>query len=282
MSLSFVAAFALQSSDSSLYAWCSHAADDSFPGLWALLGALAAALLYAAALLLRGRGRERPRILCFVAALLLWTFTLSGPLERLALHRSFSAYLTQQILLVFLVCPLLLLGLAPWMLRAVLANRFLLPVFRILLRPAVAFAIFVIVFSTIHVPSICNQVCHVQPYYHTVRISLFLAGLFLWWPLLSPLPELPPLRPPLRAVYLLALMLPMTAVSAPIALADSVLYHFYLTGPHPFGMSALHDQQLGGLLMWVGQGLILTLLAMLIFLRWLGQPSGRSSSPPAF
>jgi putative membrane protein len=165
------------------------------------------------------------------------------------------------------------------MLRPVLSRPLLQRFWGVLTRPRVAFFVFVFVFTLIHIPSVCNQVCQVKPFYHTVRISLFLAGLILWWPLLSPMPEkFPRLSQPLQGLYLLALMLAMSVVGAPVTFAETVLYHFYMSGPHPLGISPLEDQELGGLLMWVVQGLILTVLAATIFVRWLSrtEPDGRA------
>jgi cytochrome c oxidase assembly factor CtaG len=64
------------------------------------------------------------------------------------------------------------------------------------------------------------------------------------------------------------LLIPMAAVSAPITLASEVIYPWYLEGPHPGGLTALADQVLGGLLMWVGAGLYLMCIFSLMFFRW--------------
>jgi putative membrane protein len=63
-------------------------------------------------------------------------------------------------------------------------------------------------------------------------------------------------------------MIPMTAVAAPITMAGTVLYTFYSMGVHPFGLSALDDQVLGGLIMWIGQGVYIMFVFSGIFFRW--------------
>jgi len=60
----------------------------------------------------------------------------------------------------------------------------------------------------------------------------------------------------------------MTAVGAPITMAQSVLYVFYAEGVHPFGLSPMADQVLGGLIMWVGQGVYIMFVFSEIFFRW--------------
>lgn len=259
-----------QSLEAHPYGWCETAAQSFWPGAWAILAALLMAAAYGAALLRWGRGEKRPPIGFFALGLAVWVAALSGPLESLSLDRLYSAYILQQLLIVTVVCPALLAGLAPWMLRPLLSPPLLRRSWAFLTRPGVAFFLFAGVFTLIHVPSICNQVCQVHPFYHSVRMSLFLAGLLLWWPLLSPLPEFPRLSQPMQGLYLLGVMLVMSVVGAPVTFAESVLYHFYSGGTHPLGLSPLQDQELGGLLMWVVQGAILTVAASVIFVRWLG------------
>jgi len=57
-------------------------------------------------------------------------------------------------------------------------------------------------------------------------VLLLFTGTLLWWPLLSPLPEYPRMSYPMQILYLFLLMIPMTAVAAPITMAQSVLYTF--------------------------------------------------------
>ena len=91
------------------------------------------------------------------------------------------------------------------------------------------------------------------------------AGILLWWPILSPLPELPRLSYPAQILYLFLLMIPMTAVAAPITLATRVIYPWYTEGAHGWGLKPLDDQVLGGLIMWIGQGTYLMFVFTFIF-----------------
>jgi putative membrane protein len=60
----------------------------------------------------------------------------------------------------------------------------------------------------------------------------------------------------------------MTAVAAPITMAQSVLYVFYGEGTHPMGLTPMQDQILGGIIMWVGQAVYLMFVFTAIFFRW--------------
>ena len=204
----------------------------------------------------------------FVAALLTILIAITGPLDELTKERSFAVYIFQQMLLVFVAPPLLLFGLPAWMLRPLMMNRFVELIARVITRPLFAFLLFAAVFTLIHYPVVCDRVCHVQPFYSNLHALLLFVGSLLWWPLLSPLPEYPRMTYPMQIMYLFLLMIPMTAVAAPITLANSVLYMFYVGGMHPLGLTPMADQVLGGLIMWIGQGVYIMFVFTAIFYRW--------------
>jgi putative membrane protein len=226
------------------------------------------ALTYVAASLAIKRRPSSRRQFAFWSGIVVLILALTGPLGAYAKGFSFSAYIFQQMLLVFVAPPLILLGLPDWMLRPVMKNRFVEPVARVLTRPLVAFLTFSMFFALLHYPAVCDRLCHARPFYGSIRVGLVSVGLLLWWPILSPLPEYPRLSYPMQILYLFLLMIPMTAVAAPITMAETVLYMYYGMGQHPFGLSPLADQVLGGLIMWVGQGVYIMFVFSGIFFRW--------------
>jgi cytochrome c oxidase assembly factor CtaG len=51
-------------------------------------------------------------------------------------------------------------------------------------------------------------------------------------------------------LYLFFATLPCDILSGFLVFCDRVVYPVFLSSPHPFGMSALEDQQCAGALMW--------------------------------
>src|SRR5438876_9573500 len=88
-----------------------------------------------------------------------------------------------------------------------------------------------------------------------------------WWPVLSPVPELPRIPHLLQMLYLFLLGIPMSITGALITLSGSVLYPFYAAAPRVGNLSPMDDQQIGGLLMWVRGGLMLWLVMTVIWCR---------------
>jgi putative membrane protein len=224
--------------------------------------------LYAAGTLALKRRPTGRQFLAYTAGVIGVALALTGPLDQLTKERSFAVYIFQQMVLVFVVPPLLLAGTPDWMVRPFLLNRYIEPLARFVTRPLVAYILFGATFTLVHFPLVCDRVCHVHPFYGDVHTVLLVTGLVLWFPLLSPLPEYPRLPYAMQIMYVFLLMIPMTAVAAPITMAQSVLYTFYVEGPHPLGLTPMADQVLGGLIMWIGQGIYLMFVFSAIFFRW--------------
>ncbi len=236
------------------------------PSVLAGTGALAGAYIATARAL---PARVAPRqALAFAGALFTILVALDGPIDALADARLFTAHMAQHLLLGYVLPPLLLLGLPDAMLRPLLRIRALAPVARVLTRPLVAFAAFSGFLVVLHLPPVYERMVRDPSLHVLLHLGLMATGVLGWWPLLSPLPELPRLTYPGQMLYLFLLLIPMAAVSAPIALASAVIYPWYAAGPHPFGVTPLTDQVVGGLLMWVGAGLYLMAVFSMIFFRW--------------
>jgi putative membrane protein len=233
-----------------------------------ILAVFALAAIYAGAAKLMGRSFTPRQTFALGLGLFVMFFAFTGPIDYYVRERSFATYIFQQMLLVFVIPPLLLLGTPDWLARGVFTRRWIERPWRILTRPVVAFLIFSGTFALIHYPVLCDHICHVRPSYGDIRELLLIVGVMLWWPLLSPLPEHPRLPYPTQIMYLFLLMIPMTAVAAPITMAHTVLYMFYRPAPHPFGLTPRADQVLGGLIMWIGQGLYVMCIYTAIFFRW--------------
>ena len=90
----------------------------------------------------------------------------------------------------------------------------------------------------------------------------------MWWPVMSPLPELPRLPYGLGMLYLFLVGIPMQVVAALITTSDQVLYPWYSVAPRTWGLSPLDDQKLGGLLMWVPGNIYMFLGIGVLFLLW--------------
>jgi putative membrane protein len=239
-------------------------------------------LLTAAYLLFTGplRGRlvspatikiGRLRIASFLAGVFIMLFTLSGPLHELADNYLFSAHMAQHMLLTLVVPPLLLLGIPGWLLRPLISFGAVLRIGRFLTRPLVAFVLFNWVFAMWHFPIFYEGALH-SHLFHILEHLVFMAvAVIVWWPILSPLPELPRIPYPAQLIYLIILSISQTPLFAVITFSDHVFYSFYETAPRVWDISPLADQQLGGIIMKLTWLSVFLPAVCIVFLRWFNQ-----------
>jgi len=206
--------------------------------------------------------------LAFAGALATILLALDGPVDALADARLFSAHMLQHLLLTLVMPPLLLLGLPATMVRPVLRLPGAPQVARRLTHPLVAFALCNATLIAIHMPVVFERMVREPAVHVTLHLLLMIVGTVFWWPLLSPLAELRRLSYPGQMLYLFLFLAPMAAVAAPITLAPSIIYPWYVEAARPWGIDAHADQVIGGLTMWVGAGLYVLCVFSAIFFQW--------------
>lgn len=204
----------------------------------------------------------------FAGGLVVLFFALNGPLHDLSDSFLFSAHMVQHLVLVFGVCPLLLAGTPGEMLRPALRWPGVGPVARWLTRPAICYALFNITFAAWHLPPLYNLAMAVHPVHIVEHLMFLVTGVLMWWPLLSPLPELPRLPYPGQMLYCFLMSIPMSIVAVYVSLADHILYPAYAVAARVSALSPLEDQQLGGLIMWIPGAFFLIGVMTVVFFKW--------------
>jgi putative membrane protein len=232
------------------------------------IAALAILFEWAARRFTRPESRQQPRRVVFHGALLIMFFSLNGWLHDLSDAYLFSAHMVQHLMLAFVVAPLLLMGVTGDMLRPALSFRGVTPVARWLTKPTHCFAIFNVVVAGWHLPPLYNYALAHHPVHIVQHLMFLVASVLMWWPVLSPLPELPRLSYPGQMLYLFLMSIPMAIVSVYIAYADTVLYPLYASAPRVWGITPMNDQMIGGLIMWIPGGLFFYAIISVVFFRW--------------
>lgn len=226
-----------------------------------------------------GRGVSRMRVAAFLggeAALVLafvWPFDMLG--ETL-----FAAHMVQHMLLSVVAPPLLILGmpLSPvlWALprhwrpkaAAVLRVPGLTHPLAILTRPSVAAMLQVVALWGWHAPG-AFEAARFDDTVHAIEHASFLGtGLLFWWALIHS-GRCGPMGHALAAFWTLVTVITGGLLGALITFAPNQLYASYGDAAALWGMSALDDQQLAGLIMWVPAGLTHLAAGVLLVGSWL-------------
>lgn len=194
---------------------------------------------------------------------------VQSPLHHLADTYLFSAHMLQHQVLTLVAPPLLLLGIPPWLAEPLVRWRWLRRFGSSQYYAVAAFALFNLAFSIIHAPAIYDALFSNELAHFLTHVGLVGTAVFTWVPLVSPLQDtFRRLPAPGQMLYCVAQSVPGSLVGSLVALSERVVYRHYGVAPLQVGMDPLADQQLGGLLMWVGTGSFFLVLLTIIFFIW--------------
>ncbi len=220
------------------------------------------------------------RQVAFMSGLLVVLLALATPLDTIGDQYLFTAHMLQHLLLTLVAAPLLLAGTPDWLLRRLLAATRLTGFVRWARHPIVAFFTFNVVFSLAHVPSfyeltLSNEALHALE--HLVFVG---TAMLMWMPVLSPAPDIAARYPALgQVLYLFLQTVPASLLGALLSSTASAYYRTYVLAPRITSLSPLEDQQLGGLIMWVGSGLYFLIATGVVFFVWASREEAANRRP---
>ncbi|HEY1292399.1 MAG TPA: cytochrome c oxidase assembly protein [Chloroflexota bacterium] len=205
---------------------------------------------------------------CFAAGLGLIFLALVSPIGTYD-QALFSFHMTEHLLLTVGAAPLLLLGrpLVPMLwglpdqerrgaVRLLRPRGALFGICSVLARPSVALALFTITFALWHVPVLYDAAQGQTLVHYTEHVLFFTTALLLWWPVIHPGGGARTLGKMAAIAYLSVPMLEGTLIGALLTFAQRPFYITYIAAPRLTALSAVEDQQLAGLIMWIPGGLV--------------------------
>jgi putative membrane protein len=247
-----------------LPAWHLH------PDVWLVLGSVAAAYVISCRRHEEATGEPtstHQRRLFLGGMLVLWLAS-EWPLHDLAERYLYSMHMVQHMLYTFLAAPLLVAGTPAWLIRRAIAFRPFGTAFRFAVRPLVALVVFNAVLLFTHWPAVVSTSVGSELAHFGLHVLLMGAAYLMWWPIASPLPELPPIPAPAQILYLFLQSLAPTIPASFLTFGHQPLYPVYAAFPRIWGIDALTDQLIAGLIMKLVGGLILWTVIAVVFFRW--------------
>ncbi|MFO0791052.1 MAG: cytochrome c oxidase assembly protein [Pirellulales bacterium] len=208
----------------------------------------------------RGGGIRRWEAAAFGGGWLALVVALISPLHRWG-GMLFSAHMTQHEVLMLVVAPLLVLGKpligilkglpAGWARDLVhwTSARWWRYVWHAITNPFAAWLIHAVILWAWHIPLLFEATLSNDFAHALQHLSFLLSALLFWWAVM---------QGPRRAlnfgiavVYMFTTALHSGALGALITFSNTVWYPAYRETAPFWGLSALEDQQLGGLVMWI-------------------------------
>lgn len=211
----------------------------------------------------------------YYSALVIFYLAVGSPLDQIGEGFLFSVHMVQHYILVYLIPPIFLRGLTPWMVDPVLGRPELRRLVRFLFHPSICLLIFAIVVSVWHMPSLYDWALRDKVVHVVEHLMFFGVALFFWWPMLSPSRVVPRRSPPVLMIYFFVAVIAMTPVFAYLTFSHDILYPTYEYAPRLFAnFSAADDQLLAGSSMQLVSMLVSITAFGMSFYRW------SKNSPP--
>ena len=223
-----------------------------------------------------GRGAAAPepvvrrgQAVAFAAGLAtIWTAS-DWPVHDLAEHYLYSVHMVQHLLLTLVATPLLLLGTPGWLARRLLAPQWLLRPLRGLSKPVPNLVQANLILVLSHWPFVVEATLRHHPLHFVAHAVILASAIVLWMPVASPAPDrIPRLAPPAQMLYLFLQTIIPTVPASFLTFGKTALYRIYETFPRLWGIEAVDDQQVAGLIMKIGAGTFLWAVIITIFFRW--------------
>lgn len=220
------------------------------------------------------------RAALFSFAIVLTYLVEGSPLHDLAERYLFSAHMLQHLAISYFCAPLFIWAMPEWLLRPLLLNKRIRPISKFLSQAVVAGLIYTLFLSIWHFPAIYDAGLRNSSLHHTQHIFFMLVALISWWPVMSPLPELPRLNYGMQIIYLFVvstvLQIPLFGI---ITFADSAFYQTYINAPRFLLDNALDDQRMAGIIMKVMAMVLYAIPIIIIFNRWYAESRNQKFRP---
>ncbi len=223
-----------------------------------------------------GHGIPFWRAAAFAGTAIALIGALVSPLDTLAAV-SFAAHMTQHMILILIAAPLFVLSGFPVALLWALPRRWaheiahqlrtLSSLWRWITQPLIAWVIFTAILWLWHVPRFYEVALQNNTIHFGEHLCFFAAAALFWWVLIRPSGR-NQVQYGLNVLYLFTTALQSGALGALMTFASRPWYSTYAAS-NDLGLTALGDQQLAGLIMWLPGGVLFVLIAAAYFIAWL-------------
>lgn len=210
----------------------------------------------------------------FFAGIVCALVALQSPIDEGGDEFLLSLHMVQHLLLMMVSPPLVILGIAgarppsPDMLPRLRA------VWSFVTRPWQATLIFNAVLLTWHIPALYDATLTTEWIHVIEHLTFAGVGLIFWWPVVDPMrvAHQQPVSPFVKIAMLVLAGIPPTVLGFLFALVGSPVYDFYARAPRLWGMSAVLDQQVAGVIMFGLGNAVYFVAISVVFLRLFGSP----------
>ncbi|WP_157265729.1 cytochrome c oxidase assembly protein [Azohydromonas aeria] len=235
-----------------------------------------------------GAGVRRWQAGSFLLGWLATGVAVLSPLDALG-ERRFWLHMVQHEMMMLVAAPLLVLGSplaalvwglpARWRGPAARWTRRLglQAATRVLSTPLTAWWVHAVVLWAWHAPALFEAALRRSWVHDLQHLSFFGSALLFWWGLFQGGHGPGRGRHGAAVFYLFTTTVHTAVLGALLTVSERVWYPVYLERASWGTLSALEDQQLGGLIMWVPGGVVYMVAALVLFARWMDDGPERAA-----
>ncbi|MGH9132120.1 MAG: cytochrome c oxidase assembly protein [Acidimicrobiales bacterium] len=223
----------------------------------------------------------RGQLWAFAGGVIALWVALSWPLADLSRNTSAIAHVTQQVLLVLAVPPLVLLGLPRWLLALGTRSPRAESAIRAISHPAAAIIVFNAALVAAWLPPVVAAEARWMAVGDAVHLLELVAGFVMWIPATRLVPGTRPLSAAARIGYLFAQSVVFNFPALILIFAPHPLYAVYAAHVHSaLGIGPRADQQIAGAVAKViGFGVLIGTVAVILNRGWRAEEAGLDPDP---
>ncbi|MGE5376527.1 MAG: cytochrome c oxidase assembly protein, partial [Bacteroidota bacterium] len=236
----------------------------------------------------RGHGITSRQWLSFGGAIMMLLLALISPLDALS-DELFSAHMVQHLILILAAAPLLVLSdfqlaflwALPRRQAQTLGNSVNQTRRSILTHPVLVWILFTATMWLWHASTLYEAALRNEAIHTLEHITFLFTAILFWWVLFRHT-RADHIHFAMTVPFLFLTVLQSGILGALMTFTSQPWYSIYGNSAPNWGLSALQDQQLAGLIMWMPGGAVFTLLTIGYFAAWLRAMEKRSQSNPRF
>jgi cytochrome c oxidase assembly factor CtaG len=218
----------------------------------------------------RARGELEREMVFFISGFSVLTLALVSPIHELG-EELFSAHMIQHELMMTIAAPLLVLGrpMVPMMWGLPTATRTpAARLFTLNIPPLAAFLLHGAAIWVWHAPGLYDASVTSEAMHALQHASFLGTALLFWWSIFYSRGRKG--SEGVAILYLFLTAIHTTLLGALLTVSDSAIYSVYTDATtRVWGLTAIEDVQLGGLIMWVPGGIAYMVAALWLMLGWL-------------
>ena len=126
-----------------------------------------------------------------------------------------------------------------------------------------------------HVPALFQATIDNDFVHSLQHMSFLFSALLFWWAIMHGRKKISGYG--LAVLYMFTTALHSGLLGALLTFTTSIWYPVYATTAKPWGLTALQDQQLGGLIMWIPAGVVYIVAGVALFAGWIRESEKRAT-----